>query len=1014
MLPYLIAGAIGFGIGKLFEEGGETFGRGGMTNEDILRSFLTSEIETQTNNLATFYSTLGDVMLLRNYGTLIAKRMGRRVEITNVKYSKTTSAITNRLKALAEEMGYNVSYVDKFAGGGEIEAIHLQATNLDKKGAESLSEILKKYNKSVRIEKGEDGLYKVYTSSIGGEDKFAGGGGVRKYGKGGLFGESAKLEYVDDAFASDELKSELQEKLGISSNDLGDNVVISFAYTDYGGDFLDKVAIRYFQENYPENTLVENTSYFGQNAYVFGEPAKEWIETTEDYPLGFENIEELYYEMQNESEYESFEYFLDDLQKYDGYVFDKDEVMSWLMENKGGYYSMTTQGLDFSSSDLTEELVNEDLIEKIDDDKYAGGGRIDKMDKFISELAKKNTKKFSVNEYHDFRNKKYAIGVARHYFTDNDGSFYKFDTKLGDALNIDFETQGDSNEYAGGGKVKKLAKTKFSYDIKKQDGSFVVFFMYDDIFYFGVKTGFDTKEEAIKYAKKEIQELREIVNEDNTYFYHWKSRMLWEQIPLGRPNSLGVFNSRQQAEKVISKRIEMRMKQPAQKRFSHLKFNGGGKAGEKSFADVYDEVVKYIMTDQNVSYDEAVAIIDEENGEVFIKNMVEFEEVYDAEFIAEQILSTDEGKYAGGGRITKYVTLYFVQGNYGQGFEDLTAHDNRKDAISEMRVYDDNESYPHRVIERRVLRSDYEKGNYAEGGEAGKKGKLNATYIPKRNIKTLTTTYGNTIKGKDLLDGAYTTRKDIRQDPKMVRTIFEEEEFAEFNNGGGVGSSKNEKIMLEFREEISDLRNQSYPRMSLGQAVQKATDYMSSYTKEELIEAIKNDKQIEMFGMESTWINAVKRAKKSKMENGGGVGKFKVGDNVTFNQDPSGRLSNNIYRGTILEINNGMAKISHQNSNMKDVIRNVNVANIKKFDNGGEAKKRRKKANAQIGKTDRSVDKTRVAKPVGYRFTNALASKLRKDKYEAPTEEQVKKYIGKGIYKENRKNRSDKDRTIKL
>jgi hypothetical protein len=121
MLPYLIAGAIGFGIAKIFEEGGETFGRGGMTNEDILRSFLTSERETQTNNLATFYSTLGNVMLLRNYGTLIAKRMGRRVEITNVKYSKTTSAITNRLKALAEEMGYNVSYVSEFKGGGSVD-----------------------------------------------------------------------------------------------------------------------------------------------------------------------------------------------------------------------------------------------------------------------------------------------------------------------------------------------------------------------------------------------------------------------------------------------------------------------------------------------------------------------------------------------------------------------------------------------------------------------------------------------------------------------------------------------------------------------------------------------------------------------------------------------------------------------------------------------------------------------------------------------------------------------------
>jgi hypothetical protein len=75
----------------------------------------------------------------------------------------------------------------KFAGGGEIEAIHLQATNLDKKGAESLSEILKKYNKSVRIEKGEDGLYKVYTSSIGGEDEYAGGGEIEDWMQSALY-----------------------------------------------------------------------------------------------------------------------------------------------------------------------------------------------------------------------------------------------------------------------------------------------------------------------------------------------------------------------------------------------------------------------------------------------------------------------------------------------------------------------------------------------------------------------------------------------------------------------------------------------------------------------------------------------------------------------------------------------------------------------------------------------------------------------------------------------------------
>ena len=191
------------------------------------------------------------------------------------------------------------------------------------------------------IEVMSNGKMRKFDSSM-----LANGGGVRSFRKGGrMFGEDARLQFIDDAFASYELQDELRTKLGIDKNAyrLDDNVVISFAYTDYGGDFLDKVAIRYFEENYPENTLVENTIYGGQNAYVCGEPAQEWIDSTDDYPLGFENIEDLYYEMQNEAEYESFDMFLDDLER-DDYVFDKDEVMEWLMENKGGYYSMTTQG----------------------------------------------------------------------------------------------------------------------------------------------------------------------------------------------------------------------------------------------------------------------------------------------------------------------------------------------------------------------------------------------------------------------------------------------------------------------------------------------------------------------------------------------------------------------------------------------------------------------------------------------------------------------------------------------
>ena len=93
-----------------------------------------------------------------------------------------------------------------------------------------------------------------------------------------------------------------------------------------------------------------------------------------------------------------------------------------------------------------------------------------------------------------------------------------------------------------------------------------------------------------------------------------------------------------------------------------------------------------------------------------------------------------------------------------------------------------------------------------------------------------------------------------------------------FANGGGVDDSKNKKIMESYREWVFDLRNQSYPKMSVSQAIKQATEYMYSYySKEELIEAIKNDRQIEMFGMENTWLNALKRAKKRKMAKGGGV-----------------------------------------------------------------------------------------------------------------------------------------------
>ncbi len=61
-------------------------------------------------------------------------------------------------------------------------------------------------------------------------------------------------------------------------------------------------------------------------------------------------------------------------------------------------------------------------------------------------------------------------------------------------------------------------------------------------------------------------------------------------------------------------------------------------------------------------------------------------------------------------RRNKYDYLYIVQGKYGDTYrwEDLTAADSRKEARRDLRDYDLNDPYPHRIIQRRVLRKGYE------------------------------------------------------------------------------------------------------------------------------------------------------------------------------------------------------------------------------------------------------------------------------------------------------------------
>ena len=196
--------------------------------------------------------------------------------------------------------------------------------------------------------------------------------------------------------------------------------VIAFAYTDYGGDFMDKVAIEYFLENHPKNIVVENTGYNGKNAIVWGKVAMDWVEATEKNPMGFEDFESFFYEKFFEEEEKSFNEYLEEL-KDEGYYYNTGEVMEWLRNNKSGNYSngyeiedMTTSGLDFNSDDLTQELLAKGLIEKSEE--YAKGGNINS----------KTNKKMATKKVKDGQA---APQTKRWIFAFNKGGYNYYNTK---------------------------------------------------------------------------------------------------------------------------------------------------------------------------------------------------------------------------------------------------------------------------------------------------------------------------------------------------------------------------------------------------------------------------------------------------------------------------------------------------------------------------------------------------------------------------------------------------------
>lgn len=140
------------------------------------------------------------------------------------------------------------------------------------------------------------------------------------------------------------------ESLVQEAKDKHSDIYLNFAYIDYGGSFLDKVIISYFKEYYPENIVHEKTSWNGENAFIFGEPAKELYDFIKTgYILGFDCLEQYYTEMEcNTITEEAQRYINDNELSNDLY----DIVRDWFFEN--GY--LEPNYIDYSEHDLNEYI----------------------------------------------------------------------------------------------------------------------------------------------------------------------------------------------------------------------------------------------------------------------------------------------------------------------------------------------------------------------------------------------------------------------------------------------------------------------------------------------------------------------------------------------------------------------------------------------------------------------------------------------------------------------------------
>jgi hypothetical protein len=136
-----------------------------------------------------------------------------------------------------------------------------------------------------------------------------------------------------------------------------DSIIINFAYTDYGGHFIDRVAIEFFKNE--KCFRAYDTVYYGQNAILWGDVAKAFKEQSQNYPLGYAGLEDFYYQKEYEAQATTADELLEDYKNEEGEPLTakaKQDCFGRLIDILSGYSIMSSGCIDFCESEVIEKL----------------------------------------------------------------------------------------------------------------------------------------------------------------------------------------------------------------------------------------------------------------------------------------------------------------------------------------------------------------------------------------------------------------------------------------------------------------------------------------------------------------------------------------------------------------------------------------------------------------------------------------------------------------------------------